>query len=78
MKKRKVCNELCLAMSKPAKGAEFCKLLLSKASKNMQKSLFLMLFPLFLVSLAHTFDALRAEIVQNEIQNDSKCFKMIL
>lgn len=35
------------AMPKPSKGTEFCKLLLSQASKDMQEPLVPMLFPVF-------------------------------
>ena len=75
MKKRKVCNELCLAMSKPAKGTEFCKLFVSQTSKTIRESLFLMLFPCswcpWRTHLMHYVQKLY-KMEFKMIQNDSK------
>ncbi|MBO7470902.1 MAG: hypothetical protein J6T78_03450, partial [Bacteroidaceae bacterium] len=39
-------NRVAPAMPNPSKGTEFCKLLLSQASKDMQEPLVPMLFPI--------------------------------
>ena len=43
------------AMPKPSKGTEFCKLLLSQASKDMKNPLFLMFSPLFGAHISDAF-----------------------
>ena len=40
-------NRIAPAMPNPSKGTEFCKLLLSQASKDMREPLVPMFFPIF-------------------------------
>ena len=61
------------AMPKPSKGTEFVKFAISQASKDMQETLFPMLFPILEVEINVFFSVFRPQLGEIMPHEDLSC-----